>query len=104
MSWGKILCGPLVVGLVAFAAGCSRKEQPRVYPFRGTVVKLDPNTNVAAIRNEKVEGWMEPMIMDYPVENRNEYLSLHKGEKIAATVNVTSDGYWLANVKERQGD
>jgi hypothetical protein len=26
-----------------------------------------------------------------------------KGEKITATVHVTSEGYWLSDVKERQG-
>jgi Cu/Ag efflux protein CusF len=90
--------------LLASGAGCSKKEQPRLYPFRGTVMKLDPNSNVASIHNEKVEGWMEPMTMDYPVESRNEYLALHKGEKITATVNVSKEGYWLTNVKERKGD
>lgn len=39
------------------------------------------------------------MVMDYPIENRNEYLSLHKGAKITATVHATSEGYWLSNVK-----
>jgi hypothetical protein len=47
---------------------------------------------------------MTEMTMQYPVENRDQYLSLHKGEKITGTVNVTSDGYWLTNVKEEKGD
>jgi hypothetical protein len=59
---------------------------------------------MASIRNEKIDGWMELMVMNYPIENRNEYLSLRKGEKITATVHVTSEGYWLSDVKERQGD
>ena len=92
--------GPLAIALLVFAAGCSKHEQPRQYPFRGDIVRLDPNTNLASIHNEKVEGWMSEMTMDYPIENRNEYLALHKGEKITATVNVTSEGYWLTNVKE----
>lgn len=95
-----LLPGPFAVALLVFATGCSKHEQPRQYPFRGEVVRLDRNTNVASIHNEKVEGWMSKMTMDYPIENRNEYLSLRKGEKITATVNVTSEGYWLTNVKE----
>jgi hypothetical protein len=47
---------------------------------------------------------MEPMTMDYPVESRNEYLALHKGGTITATVNVSKEEYWLTNVKERTGD
>jgi Cu/Ag efflux protein CusF len=91
---------PIIFALLAFEAGCSKHEQPRQYPFRGDVVRLDPNTNLASIHNEKVEGWMSEMTMDYPIESRSEYLSLRKGEKITATVNVTSEGYWLTNVKE----
>ncbi|MGD1072521.1 MAG: copper-binding protein [Bryobacteraceae bacterium] len=93
---------PLIVALLALGAGCSKHEQPRQYQLRGYVVSLDPNTNLASIHNEKIEGWMEAMTMQYPVENRNEYLSLRKGEKITATVNVTSEGFWLTNVKEQK--
>jgi hypothetical protein len=104
MTVRSLLLVPIATGLVVCGAGCSKKEPPRLYPFRGTVVKLDRSTNVASIRNEKIDGWMEPMVMDYPVEDRNEYLSLHRGERIAAVVHVTSEGYWLTGVKERQGD
>jgi Cu/Ag efflux protein CusF len=66
------------------------------------VVKLDPNSNLASVKAEKIDGWMDAMTMEYPVENKQEYLGLHTGEKIAATVNVTSEGFWLTNVKERK--
>ena len=106
MNGRSLFCGP-VVALLAIAAACStaaRKEteKPRQYPMRGVVVRLDPRTNVASINAEKIEGWMDAMTMEYPVESKNEYLSLRKGEKITATVNVTSDGYWLTNVRERK--
>jgi hypothetical protein len=45
---------------------------------------------------------MDAMTMEYPVENRAEYQALRKDEKITATVNVTSEGFWLSNVKERK--
>jgi len=45
---------------------------------------------------------MDAMTMEYPVENKQEYLSLRKDEKISATVNVTSEGFWLTNVKEKK--
>lgn len=85
------------------AASCTKKEQGRQYPFRGTVIRIDPSTNVATIHNEKVEGWMDPMTMEYPIESRDEYKALHPGEKIAATVNVTADGFSLTNVKPAEG-
>ena len=86
------------------SSGCKRKEQPRQYKFRGVVVRLDPGSNVAVIRNEKVEGWMGPMTMDYPIESPDEYKSLHPGDKIEAVVNVTGEGYWLTGVRKIQGD
>ena len=94
----------MIAALLAFGAGCSKREQPRLYPLRGYVVRLDPETNLATIHNEKIEGWMAEMTMQYPVVNRDEYLSLHKGERINGTVNVSSEGYWLTNVKERKDD
>jgi Cu/Ag efflux protein CusF len=90
--------------MVLASAGCGTKETPRQYKFRGEVVRLDPAAKVAAIRNEKIEGWMEPMTMDYPMENPDEYKSLQPGDRIEAVVNVTSDRYWLTGVHKRQGD
>ena len=99
-------CASVAAALLIVSA-CSttaktKPEKPRHYPMRGVVVRLDPNMNLASIQAEKVEGWMDAMTMEYPVENKKEYLSLRKGEKITATVNVTSEGFWLTNVKERK--
>lgn len=83
-------------------AACAKKEPAKQYPFRGEVMRLDTSTNVAAIHNEKVPGWMDPMTMEYPVEDRNEFKSLHVGDRITATVNVSSDGFWLTGVKHAE--
>lgn len=89
---------------VLLCDACAKKEQPRLYTLNGTVVKVDRETNVATIKGDKVPGWMDAMTMEYPVQDRNEYRALHAGEKITATVNVGSEGYWLTNVKESKGD
>lgn len=88
--------------LLFCCVSCAGKpaEKPKTYQMRGRVIRLDPQTNVATIHNENVPGWMEEMTMQYPVENKDEYLALRSGENIAATVNVTSEGFWLTNVKE----
>jgi Cu/Ag efflux protein CusF len=93
--------------LLSFSSACSTKpgapeEKPRQYSLRGVVVRLDPKSNLASIKGEKIDGWMDAMTMEYPVENRAEYQALRKDEKITATVNVTSEGFWLSNVKERK--
>ncbi len=99
----SFVCVSTVV-LVGAACTPTKKEQPKVYTLHGTVVKLDRETNLATIKGEKIPGWMAAMTMEYPVQDRNQYLSLHAGEKIEATVNVTSEGYWLTNVQESKGD
>jgi Cu/Ag efflux protein CusF len=92
---------------MAFTAACRTPEpvpaeKPKQYQLRGVVVRLDPKTNLASIKGEKVEGWMDAMTMEYPVEDRKEYLALHPGENITGTINVTSEGFWLSSVRERK--
>ncbi len=99
----SFVCASAVV-LVCTTCTQTRKEQPKLYTLHGTVAKLDRDTNVATIKGDKIPGWMAAMTMEYPVQDRNQYLALHAGEKIEATVNVTSEGYWLTNVKESKGD
>ncbi|MDP9171252.1 MAG: copper-binding protein [Acidobacteriota bacterium] len=83
------------------ACGVAKKKEPaRIYKFHGTVIRLDPASNVAAIHNEKVAGWMDPMTMEYPIESASEFKSLRPGERIAAEVNVTTDGFFLTGVHE----
>ena len=48
------------------------------------------------IANEKIEGWMEPMTMEYPVPDP---ATLHAGDAITATVVVTDLNYKLENIK-----
>jgi Cu/Ag efflux protein CusF len=97
----------MAAGLLCLSAACStaaqtKTEKPRQYQLRGVVARLDPKTNLATITGEKIPGWMDAMTMEYPVEDKKEYLALRKGEKITAIVNVTSEGYWLTTVKERK--
>jgi Cu/Ag efflux protein CusF len=88
-----LLCCFLVI-----AGGCSHREQPRRFAFHGTVIAVDPAAKVASIHNEDVPGWMTAMTMEYPIENTAEFQSLHAGDKIEATVNVTPDRYWLTGI------
>ena len=97
-----VIAALTVTGMACSAAAQTKPEKPRQYQMRGVFVRLDPKTNLAFINAEKIEGWMDAMTMEYPVENKKEYLSLRVGEKISATVNVTSEGFWLTNVKEKK--
>ena len=57
---------------------------------------MDVANKTANIYNEKVEGWMEPMTMEYPVPDA---AKLHPGDSVTATVVVTDLNYHLENIK-----
>lgn len=97
-----------IVGLLAIAlVGCNRTPTPpkerseplRQYSMRGSVLRLDPEGHIATIKNEKIEGWMESMTMDFPVKDQADFAKLHPGDTIRATVFVQGLEYWVGNVK-----
>ncbi len=82
--------------------GCARAPQakPAVKRFqmRGQIVRLDPNTHLATIKSEKIEGWMEAMTMDFPVKDSSDFQALRVGDRIAATVFVQDLDYWIGEI------
>lgn len=67
--------------------------------MRGVVMKVDAANKSATIDAEKIEGWMEPMTMEYPVANPDDLSKLKPGNKITATVNVRDLNYSLSNIQ-----
>ena len=100
----------LVLALLAVAAACDRsptppqesKEPLKQYPMRGAVLRLDPQGHIATIKNEKIEGWMEAMTMDFPVKDPADFDKLHPGDAIQATVFVQGLNYWVGEVRPAQ--
>ena len=96
----------LILFLTALA-GCNRgpaplkesKEPLRQYAMHGSVLRLDPQGHIATIKNEKIEGWMESMTMDFPVKDQTDFNKLHAGDTIRATVFVQGLEYWVGNVQ-----
>lgn len=86
---------PLVLLLLAACKSTPVKQ----YPFKGEVISVDPQSKLATIKNEKVEGWMESMTMEYPVKDAAAFAKLKPGDRIEATVNVRDLQYWLDNVR-----
>ena len=69
------------------------------YPMQGEVMALDPHSNSAIIRAGKIEGWMEPMTMDFPIRPASEYAQLKVGEHIRATVVVQEDRFYVTAIQ-----
>ncbi len=96
----KLLTCVLCVGLLA---GCQRNPAPqptKEYQMQGEVVSVDPAAQTAMVKSGKIEGWMEPMTMEYPIKDKQEFSKLKVGEKIQAKILVQGTDYWIAAVQE----
>lgn len=73
-------------------------EAKNTYKLRGEVLRLKPD-QIATIKHEKIEGWMEAMTMDFPVPDAAEWAKLKEGATIRATVLTNDLHYWLTGIQ-----
>ena len=88
------------------ACNRSRESSPpeRHYQLSGRVVALDPGHQIATIDAAAIPNFMEAMTMEYPVQSKADFDTLHVGDKIHATVNVGASGageYYLSNIQKQ---
>jgi Cu/Ag efflux protein CusF len=96
-----------ILTVAALLAGCAPKrdagfdygEAKKRYPLKGEILRLKPDTRVAVIKHETIEGWMEAMTMEFPVPSHEEFAKLKVGMTINATVEVNDLHYWLTGIK-----
>jgi len=91
--------GLCLLAAVALAGCGSRGEPIKRYFLVGEVKALDPATNNATIKHEKIGDWMEAMTMEFPVRPDSEFAKLHVGDRIQATVMVEGDTFWVTTVR-----
>ena len=103
MNRGQFCRRRAIALLFAAAGACTRRETPekpvRTYQLRGEVVRLQPASQVAVIKHEKIDGWMEAMTMEFPVRDKAEYAKLAQGMRIRAAVHVQDLDYWLSDIR-----
>lgn len=95
----------LAAGALA-AAACAPKRQNRfdfgkaekTYLLEGKVIRLREDNRIAVIEHKKIDGWMEAMIMEFPVPSAEEFARLKPGALVRATVNTNATFYWLTGV------
>jgi Cu/Ag efflux protein CusF len=95
--------------LLTLSAACNRgapqstaNPQPaaRRYPLQGKVISVDKQAGTANINNQPIPGFMDPMVMPYPIKPAAALDQLQPGDSITAEVVVAEPGkYWLENVK-----
>lgn len=90
-----------IASAVLLAACGSNKPSapPKEYKLTGEVMRIEPQLRTAAIKHEKIEGWMEAMTMEFPVRDAKEFEKLAPGKKITATVYVSGDEFWIGNIQ-----
>jgi protein SCO1/2 len=91
----------LLLFVALLLTGCQKSPAPKPtqqYQMQGEVLSLDPRFQTATIKHGKIEGWMEPMTMEYPVKDKQEFSKLKAGERIQAKILVQGTDYWIATV------
>ena len=72
-----------------------REGDLKSFPVRGKVVSVDTAKGSIVLDHEAIPGFMDAMIMPYPLKDKNLATELHPGDRITATLLVrkTSDGW-----------
>ncbi len=89
------------------AAACSRKPEvqaaQRHYQLTGKIVSLDATHQTASIDAAAIPHFMGAMTMDYPIPSKAEFESLHPGDRIKGTLNVSASGddYNLTGIQKQ---
>lgn len=65
-------------------AGLAQSKKPLT--LKGKVEGVDAAAGTLKVNNDKVEGWMDSMVMDYKVDNPEVLKTLKAGDQITATV------------------
>lgn len=98
----------IVFAFIAVLLGaCSpKREEPvfeRHYQLTGKIVALDSEHQMATIDAAAIPNFMEAMTMEYPIQSKAEFKTLHIGDRVKATVNVTASGdyYTLTDIQKQ---
>jgi Cu/Ag efflux protein CusF len=81
--WISVSVATLVMAVVCVAQAPAGKKP---LAFRGKVEGVNAKEGTLKVNNEKVEGWMDPMTMDYKVDNPEVLKTVKTGDTITATV------------------
>ncbi len=96
----------LILALSLFA--CGEKEPPKplsepgekLYTVRGVILSRSVANNTLNVDHEPIPGFMEAMVMDYPVRGADVATLPPERSRIEAKLHVTSRAYWITDVKQ----
>jgi protein SCO1/2 len=70
-----------------------------LYAVKGVVVGRDANDNTLRVDHEQIPGYMEAMVMDYPVRGAAVASLPPDKSRVEAKLHVRNDRVWLTDVK-----
>ncbi len=89
---------------ITLCTGCGSKtsddtnKDAKRYPFRGEILTVDKAAKKASIKHDKIDGYMEPMTMDFEIRKPDwVWNELVKGTVVTGdlVVNNAAGEYWL---------
>ena len=75
--------------LLTFSYAAQNKTAPtgkKQFTFKGKIEKIDAANKTFAVKNERVEGWMESMTMNYVPDKEDVLKRVKVGDDITAKV------------------
>ncbi len=99
----------LVFCLLFLLTACgdrSRKEKPlsvpgeKLYTLEGKILGRDAAGNLLRIDHKAIPGYMEAMVMEYPVRGAQVQSLPADQSNITAKLHVTDSAYWLTDIRK----
>jgi Cu/Ag efflux protein CusF len=85
-----LITGVVILSLLlSIAYAGQTKTAPagkKQFEFKGKVEKVDLTNKTFAVKNERVQGWMEPMTMNYVPDKEDVLKRVKVGDDITAKV------------------
>jgi len=100
-TWLIMAAAGLVVaiGVLFLVQPRVHADQTKRYELKGAVVSVDAGHGELTVAMEAIPGYMDAMTMPYKVSDAAVLKTLHKGDRIRATIVVQNDDEHLENVK-----
>jgi Cu/Ag efflux protein CusF len=91
--------GVIVAGLVLVSASCQRPAATRVFDVKGEVIAVDSASKTLELNQEEIPGYMEAMIMKYPVVDAGLLEGLKAGDSVQIKLQVGSRSFAITSLK-----
>lgn len=88
------------LALLCICASVARADTK--YPVRGVVLKIDKSRQTFVASCDSIPGYMEAMVMPYPVHDAKELDALAPGALIDFTLVVEKDAAYAENIRVRK--